>query len=423
MQRRRFNQSLVTALTSVLASASIPHSVAQSAPRVVVIGGGFGGLTVARSLRQLLPDAHITLVERNPTYTACPFSNLVVAGERSLAKQQFNYTVARQLGIHVHIASATDIDPTAHTVTLDSGDTLPYDRLVVSPGIQLNYSGLEGYSVEAADKMPHAWLAGTQTTLLAKRLQAVPAGGLVVIAAPANPFRCPPGPYERASLMAHYLKQHNPTAKLLILDAKDKFSKQPLFQQAWQQHYGNMIEWQGSSDGARVRRVDAARGEVETDFDRYQPDLANIIPPQQAAPIAQQAGLTDASGWCPIDAMTFASTLQPDIHVLGDACIANAMPKSAFAANAQGKICALQIARALSGLAPVSTKLINTCYSLLNPQQGISVAGVYTAQGQRFIEVPGAGGVSDPQATPGTRQLEAQYAYSWFKTLTQAVFG
>jgi NADPH-dependent 2,4-dienoyl-CoA reductase/sulfur reductase-like enzyme len=248
-------------------------------------------------------------------------------------------------------------------------------------------------------------------------------GGLVVISAPANPFRCPPGPYERASLIAHYLKTRKPRSKLIVLDAKDIFSKQRLFQAAWAELYPGLLEWVPLSKGGNVTSVEAATRTLVTDFGRHHANVANVIPPQKAGRIADAAGVADRSGWCPIDPVTFESTLQPRIHVIGDAAIAGAMPKSAFAANAQAKTCAAAVARLLAGAAPAAPKLINTCYSLVAPDYGISVAGVYAPSGGQLAEVPGSGGVSPLGAPPATRAAEAALAEAWFRTITDEVFG
>jgi NADPH-dependent 2,4-dienoyl-CoA reductase/sulfur reductase-like enzyme len=271
--------------------------------------------------------------------------------------------------------------------------------------------------------MPHAWLAGEQTLLLRRQLEDMADGGLVVIVAPANPFRCPPGPYERASLVAHYLKSKKPRSKLIILDAKDAFSKQRLFQAAWAELYPGLIEWVPLSRGGNVTAVEAATRTLVTDFGRHTPAVANVIPPQKAARIAEAAGVADRTGWCPIDPATFESRLQPGIHVIGDAAIAGAMPKSAFAANAQAKACAAAVARLLGGAAPPTPKLINTCYSLVAPDYGISVAGVYQPSGGQLAEVPGSGGVSPLEAPRATRAQEAVLAEAWFRTITAEVFG
>jgi NADPH-dependent 2,4-dienoyl-CoA reductase/sulfur reductase-like enzyme len=248
-------------------------------------------------------------------------------------------------------------------------------------------------------------------------------GGLVVISAPANPFRCPPGPYERASLIAHYLKTKKPKSKLIVLDAKDAFSKQRLFQAAWAELYPGILEWVSLSKGGAVTSVEPATRTFVTDFGRHQAAVANVIPPQKAGGIAQAAGVADRTGWCPVDPATFESKLVPGIHVIGDAAIAGAMPKSAFAANAQAKTCAAAVAQLLGGGTPATPKLINTCYSLVAPDYGISVAGVYQPSGGQLTDVPGSGGVSPAGAPRATRAAEAVLAEAWFRTITDEVFG
>jgi sulfide dehydrogenase [flavocytochrome c] flavoprotein subunit len=308
-------------------------------------------------------------------------------------------------------------------VTLEDGATLAFDRLIVSPGIDIRWDGLEGYTESAAARMPHAWKAGAQTLLLRRELEAMEDGGLVVMSVPANPFRCPPGPYERASLIAHYLKTRKPKSKLLVLDAKDQFSKQRLFQAAWRALYPDHLEWVSLSTGGKVLSVDPATLTLVTEFGRHKASVANIIPPQKAATIAATAGIADATGWCPIEPATFESRLVPNVHVLGDASIASAMPKSAFAANAQAKVCAATVASLLSNAPPPEPKLVNTCYSLVAPDYGISVAGVYHPAGGVLAEVKGSGGTSRVDASSDVRAAEALYAEGWFKTITGEVFG
>jgi NADPH-dependent 2,4-dienoyl-CoA reductase/sulfur reductase-like enzyme len=320
-------------------------------------------------------------------------------------------------------ASATAVDAQGKSVTLDNGSRLPYDRLVLAPGIDLRWGALPGYDEAASAAMPHAWKAGEQTLLLRRQLEAMEDGGLVVIVAPANPFRCPPGPYERASLMAHYLKTRKPRSKLLVLDAKDAFSKQRLFQNAWKELYPGLLEWVPLSKGGKVVSVDPSTRTLVTDFGRHAAKVANVIPPQKAGRIAEVAGVADRSGWCPIDPVSFESRLVPGVHVIGDAAIAGAMPKSAFAANSQAKTCAAAVATLLAGGTPPSPKLINTCYSLVAPDYGISVAGVYQPSGGQLADVPGAGGVSPAEAPRGARAAEAVLAEAWFRTITAEVFG
>ncbi len=398
-------------------------SLGQARARIVVIGGGFGGATCARALRRADPQFEVTLVEPNPTFTACPFSNAVIAGLRDMAAQRFGYDAIHAAGIAVAQDQATAVDPQVRRVSLRDGTALEYDRLVLAPGIAIRWDALPGYDEAAAAVMPHAWLAGDQTLLLRRQLEAMADGGTVVISAPANPFRCPPGPYERASLIAYYLKKAKPRSKLIILDAKDSFSKQRLFQNAWQQLYPDLIEWVSLSNGGKVISVDAKTRTLVTDFATYKADVANVIPPQRAAGIAQLAGVADGTGWCPIDPVTFESRLQPNIHVIGDAAITGAMPKSAFAANAEAKECAAVVATLLHGDTPSPPKLINTCYSLVAPDYGISIGGVYHPAGGQLADVEGAGGVSPLDAPADFRALEAAYAKAWFRTLTAETFG
>ena len=308
-------------------------------------------------------------------------------------------------------------------MTLADGTVLSYDRLVMAPGIDLNFAGLPGYDEAASNILPHAWKAGAQTTLLRQQIEAMPDGGTVIISAPANPFRCPPGPYERASLIAWYLKNHKPKSKLLILDAKDAFSKQSLFTAAWKEIYGDRIEWIGLSGGGKVTEVKAAEKIFVTEFGEHKADVGNVIPPQRAGHIATIAGATDQTGWCPIDPVTFESRLVPNIHVIGDAAVGGGMPKSAFAANAQAKACAYAMSALLHGDTPAEPKLINTCYSLVKPDYAISVAGVYAPAKGLLADVQGAGGVSAANAPASVRAAEAHYADGWFKTITQEVFG
>jgi len=411
-----------TAATAAAVSLSAP-AIAQNASRVVVVGGGFAGATCARTLKRIDPRTSVTLVEASHTFTACPFSNNVIAGLRDLKQQQFDYKNLEKTGLEVTFEPATRIDAEARTVIIGDAGRLPYDRLVLAPGIDIRWDGLPGYVESAAERMPHAWRAGEQTLLLRKQLESMEDGGLVVISAPANPFRCPPGPYERASLIAHYLKTRKPKSKLIILDAKDAFSKQGLFLGAWKELYPELIEWVPLSKGGRVTSVDPATNTLTTEFGSHKAAVANVIPPQKAARIAELAGVADKTGWCPIDPVTFESKLQQNIHVIGDACIAGGMPKSAFAANSQAKACAAALAKLLAGEKPDEPKLINTCYSLVAPDYGISVAGVYTPLNGQLTDVKGAGGVSPANAPRSARELEANLANGWFKTITGEVFG
>ena len=413
-------------LKAASAAALLPMpAIAQgNGQKVVVIGGGFAGASAARFIKAANKAITVTLVEANPTFIACPFSNGVIAGLRELRAQQFNYEKVAAADVSLVFQPATAVDATARSVTLSGGSKLQYDRLVMAPGIDLRLDGaLPGYDAAAAEKMPHAWKAGEQTLLLRRQLESMEDGGTVVIVAPANPFRCPPGPYERASLIAHYLKTKKPKSKLLILDAKDAFSKQRLFQNAWKELYPDHLEWHSLSQGGKVTAVDVAGKTLKTDFGDHKADVANVIPPQRAGAIAQAAGVADRSGWCPVDPVTFESKLVPNIHVIGDAAIMGAMPKSAFSANSQAKVCAAQVVTLLRGEKPPEPRLINTCYSLVAPDYGITVAGVYKPANGVLADIEGAGGVSPADAPRSQRALEAQFAEGWFKTITGEVFG
>ena len=398
-------------------------AIAQASARVVVVGGGFAGATCARELKRRANIA-VTLVEPSATFTACPFSNGVIAGLRDLKAQQFGYDAITRDGIVLASQMATGVDPQARRVTLSDGVALAYDRLVLAPGIDLRFDALPGYTEAVAETIPHAWKAGAQTLLLRRQLEAMEDGGTVVMSAPANPFRCPPGPYERASLIAHYLKTKKPRSKLIVLDAKDAFSKQRLFQAAWRALYPDHLEWVGLSSGGKVVSVEPGSKTLVTEFGRHQGSVANVIPPQRAGRIAEIAGVADRTGWCPIDPVSFESRQQSNIHVIGDAAIAGGMPKSAFAANAQAKVAAAAIAALLRGQPPETPKLINTCYSLVAPDYGISVAGVYVPSARGLLaDVEGAGGVSPADAPSSFRALEATYAENWFQRITMEVFG
>jgi sulfide dehydrogenase [flavocytochrome c] flavoprotein subunit len=424
LSRRRFNQLAgVVAATSALgigACATTPPSKG----RVVVIGGGFGGATAARYIRTIDPAIEVTLVEPSQTFYTCPFSNYVLAGFKTMNDIAHSYeTLRTKHGVRVVQDTATAIDANAKTVRLAGGATLPYDRLVVSPGIDIRWNGIEGYDEAASEVMPHAWRAGPQTTLLRRQLEAMPDGGVVILTPPANPFRCPPGPYERAAMIAHYLKASKPRSKILVLDAKDQFSKQGLFTAGWKAVYGDMIEWVPLSKDGKVVRAIPGEMTVVTEFgQRHRGAVINVIPPQYAGKIARDSGLANQTGWCPVDPLTFESTVHKGVHVVGDASIAGAMPKSGFAANSQGKVVALAVVNAINGQPMAAPTYVNTCYSLISPDYGISVADVYRVTPQGIAAAPNAGGVSPANADAAFRFAEARYAEGWYKSMSQEIW-
>ena len=419
--------------TGAIAAASaigFPYIARAEGKKVVVVGGGTGGATAAKYLKMADPSIDVTIIEPNETYYTCYLSNEVLSGERTLESLAQNYDGLKARGIKVVHDKAAGIDADKKVVKTAGGDEFPYDRCIVSPGIKLLYDKIEGYSEEAAQKMPHAWKAGPQTTLLRSQIEAMDDGGVVVIVAPPNPFRCPPGPYERASQIAMYLKEHKPKSKVLILDSKQKFSKQALFTQGWERLYGfgtenSLIEWQPGPDAAVVS-VNGDGMSVETSFgDSVKGAVINVIPPQSAGKIAIESNLADDSGWCPVDKKSFESTLVPGVHVIGDACIATQMPKSGYSANSQGKVAAAAVVSLLNGNEVGTPSYVNTCYSIIGKDYGISVAGVYrlSEDGGTIAEVEGAGGLTPMDAEPFALAREVQYAYSWYNNIVHDIFG
>ncbi|HLX17240.1 MAG TPA: NAD(P)/FAD-dependent oxidoreductase [Bradyrhizobium sp.] len=417
-------RNVVRGIATTATALAFPcPSYAQSAARVVVIGGGFGGAACARALRRINAKLQVTLVEPNRTFTACPFSNEVIAGLREIEAQQFTYDRIAADGVNVVAQTAVKIDPQTRTVGLADGTQLAYERLVLAPGIDLRFDALPGYDEAAAAKMPHAWKAGEQTILLRRQLEAMDDGGTIVIAAPAAPYRCPPAPYERASLIAHYLKARKPRSKVLILDAKDGFSQQRLFEKAWKEFYPGMIERISLSRGGRVVSVEPSTNTLVTDFDNYDAQVANVIPPQKAGHIASLAGAADNTGWCPIEPKTFASKLVPNIHVIGDACIGGAIPKSASAANAEAKACAGVVASLIAGTPPAAPKLEGACYNTVAPDYAFSLSGIYRPRDDIFAEEEGSGFTSPVDAPREARKRESDQAQSWYKAITVETFG
>jgi sulfide dehydrogenase [flavocytochrome c] flavoprotein subunit len=382
--------------------------------RVVVVGGGYGGTIAAKYIRMLDASIEVVLIEPNKQFISCPFSNLYIGGLlKDLTTLTIGYDkLAANHGIKMVYDLVTAIDPAKKTVTVSTG-TIDYDRLVISPGVDFRAEELEGYNIATTPEiMPHAWKAGPQTILLRQQLEAMPNGGTVVLTVPVSPFRCPPGPYERTSMIAMYLKQYKPKSKIIVLDANpDIASKAGLFRKGWKKHYEGIIDYRKAQ---KVTAVDEkARSVFVEGIEEIKGDVVNVIPPQRAGNIAKVAGLIGPDkAWCPVNATTFESTLQKNIHVIGDACSAGAMPKSGYSANSEAKVCATNLVAMMNGKETTELSGINTCFSYLSAKEAVSVAAVYTVKDGAIIAVPNSGGVS-----PDLSELEAIYAESWLKNI------
>jgi NADPH-dependent 2,4-dienoyl-CoA reductase/sulfur reductase-like enzyme len=421
--RRSFMRIGFTASGALALGA--PAVLGQAKPQVVVIGGGAGGATAARYLAKDSNGAiAVTLVEENEVYQTCFHSNLFLGGFKSYADITHRYDdLAKNHGIAVVQARAERIDRDKKEVVLSTGQRLPYDRLVVAPGIDLKYDSVPGWSRDAEEAMPHGWKPGRQTQLIRQRLDAVPDGGLIVMIAPPNPYRCPPGPYERASMFAHVLKKTGRgNAKIVILDPKESFSKQGTFQAAWEQHYGSMIEWLGPKVHDGVKSVDPKTNSVVTGFETYRnAAMVNLIPAQMAGEIARLAGLAPAGGYCAIDPASMRSAVDPAIFVLGDACIAGDMPKSAFSANSQAKVAAMTIRGELVGARTFPARYVNTCWSLVETDDTIKVGGRYEAKDGKIAATETF--VSKPGETAELRKANQAENLGWYEAITADMFG
>jgi sulfide dehydrogenase [flavocytochrome c] flavoprotein chain len=404
------------------AGALIPGCASQSAAprrtlgRVIVVGGGYGGATAAKYLRMWSAGSlEVLLVEPDPAFVSCPASNLVIGGSRKIEDVTRSYAGLQARGVQVIRDEVTAIDVEKRRVRLKRADELGYDRLVVSPGAEMLYPQIEGYDAEAQKLLPTAWKAGPETVALRRQLEAMPDGGVFVVTVPVTPFRCPPGPYERACQAAAYFRRAKPRSKVLILDAnEDVASKPALFKAAWSELYKGMIEYRGNSE---VKSVDARARVVRTDFDTVGGDVLNVLPPMGAGAIARTAGLlTDNTKWCGVDWLTMESRAHRGVHVLGDSTLsAPAMPKSGHMANNHAKVAAAAIVELMSGRAPNPEPVIaNTCYSFVSDTEVIHIASVhrYDAAQKTFLTVPGTTGVSAARS-----ELEALYGWAWAQNI------
>lgn len=416
---------------AVVAGASVgfsPFAIAQGSKKVVVVGGGIGGATAAKYIRMMDNSVEVTLIEPNADYYTCFMSNEVLNGSRDISSIRFNYDGLQGHGVNVVKDMVTGIDAAKQTVTTAGGQSYAYDRCVVSPGVDFKWETIEGYDAEVAESVPHAWKAGSQTVTLRQQLEAMPDGGTFLMVAPPNPFRCPPGPYERASQVAAYFKANKPKSKVVILDPKEKFSKFGLFTSGWERHYGygtdnSMIEWVNSENGGAASAFDAGSMTVTAEAGSFKGDVVNIIPAQKAGKIAFDAGLTNDKGWCPVEGKTFESTIHKNVHVIGDSSVAAPLPKSGYAANSEAKVAAAAIVAALNGKEAPQPTYVNTCYSVIAPGDGISVAKVYNYADGKINGVEGSGGLTPSEFNADFRAREVQYAHSWFKNITADVFG
>ena len=419
LNRRTFLGTTAAAATTLAA----PTVLAQGAgkPRVVVIGGGAGGATAARYIAKDSDGAiDVTLVEPTRTYFTCFFSNLYLGGFKEFSDIGHTYGTIAASGVNVIHDWAVDVDRDAKTVTLAGGSTLPYDKLILSPGIDFVDGAVEGWSIETQNAMPHAYKAGSQSELLRAQLEAMPEGGTFAMMAPPNPSRCPPGPYERVSMVAHFMKENNPTAKIIVADPKPKFSKMALFQEGWNKHYPGVVDWIGEEFGGGNVSVDTANMTVTIDGEETSVDVCNVIPAQKAGRIADMAGVTDGN-WAPVNAADMSTKADADVYVLGDAAAQGDMPKSGFAANSQAKVCANAVRGALTGSKVFPAKFSNTCWSLIATDDGVKVGATYEATEEKIAKVDGF--ISETGEDSALRKATYEESEGWYTGITTDMFG
>ncbi|WP_147104001.1 NAD(P)/FAD-dependent oxidoreductase [Tateyamaria sp. syn59] len=409
--------------TSAVAAATLaaPMVRAQGKPRVVVIGGGAGGATAARYIaKDSKGDIDVKLIEPTRTYYTCFFSNLYLGGFKTIDEIGHSYGGLAAAGVNVVHDWAVGVDRDTKTVTLAGGGTLQYDKLILSPGIDFVDMAVPGWDISAQNAMPHAYKAGSQTELLKAQLKAMPEGGTFAMVAPPNPYRCPPGPYERVSMVAHYLKLNNPTAKIIVADPKPKFSKMALFQEGWNNHYEGMVDWVGEDFGGGNVTVDPAAMTVSIDGEETKVDVANVIPAMKAGRIADIAGVTDGN-WAPVNAADMSTKADPDVYVLGDASQQGDMPKSGFSANSQAKVCANAVRGALTGSKVFPAKFSNTCWSLIETNDGVKVGATYEATAEKIAKVDGF--ISKTGESADVRKATYEESEGWYAGITADMFG
>ncbi|MEL7415887.1 MAG: NAD(P)/FAD-dependent oxidoreductase [Pseudomonadota bacterium] len=419
MNRRAFLGT--TAAASAALSAPAVLADGHGKPRVVVVGGGAGGATAARYLAKDSKGAiDVTLIEPTRTYYTCFFSNLYIGGIKEIEDIGHSYGGLAANGVNVVHDWAVGVDRDAKTVALAGGGSVPYDKLILSPGIDFVDMSVPGWDVSAQNAMPHAYKAGSQTELLKAQLMAMPEGGTFAMVAPPNPYRCPPGPYERVSMVAHYLKINNPTAKILIADPKPKFSKMSLFQEGWGNHYEGMIDWVGEDFGGGNVSVDTNAMTLTIDGEETKVDVCNVIPAMKAGRIADLAGVTDGN-WAPVNAVDMSTKADPDVYVLGDASQQGDMPKSGFSANSQAKVCANAVRGALTGSRVFPAKFANTCWSLIETNDGVKVGATYEATEEKIAKVDGF--ISKTGESSDIRRATYEESEGWYSGITADMFG
>lgn len=391
--------------------------------RIAVVGGGFAGSATAGAIKALAPEIDVVLLAPEKTFYTCPGSNSVIAGLAGMDSLAQGYDGLRRAGVRVVHAAATAVDVQARRVRVADGSEIACDRLVLSPGIEFVWDGIEGLSEETTGEVPHAWRAGPQTLLLRRQLEAMPEDGLFVLSMPVGPFRCPPGTGERISLIAHYLQQHKPKAKIVALDAKPHFSLQEQFMTAWATLYPGMIDYHLLEDDGVVRIVEPKTRKVFTDFDEYDADVVNVIPPQRAGAIARAAGVADRTGWCPVDPASMRSTLAEGVYVVGDSALAPPLPKAASAAVRAAGVCAADIVRDLRGGPAAAPVLGATCYALAAPHWGFSISGTLGLEKGALVLGEDGMRVSPVDAPAAERARVAAEAASWHDSITRRVWG
>ena len=444
-RREWLGQSL--GLLAVLAAPTL--AFASDKAKIVIIGGGVGGATAAKYLKLFNPSLQVTVIEKNPVYIR-PYGSSEVLNQH-VAMDDLNVTydaLKNKYGIEFIFDTVTGLDSNTRVISTAGKKKISYDKLVVSPGIELVYDAYEGYTESIANtKIPSGWIPGEQTRLLAKQLQNMRQGGTFVLAAPPNPYRCPPGPYERAALMTEWFAKHNPTAKVIIVDPKDSFVTDETMMLGWNRLYKfnlpedyvkkmskdveiknhsgtSMLSWVRAKDGGRTLKIDAKNMRIETEAESIKADVINVIPPMRAGKVAKSLGLSDSTGFCPIERRNFASSLIPNVYVIGDASIADAMPKSGFSANTQAKVVAKAIVEELAGRVAPEPLWENTCYALAGKDYGLFVADVFKIlEDGKIGRINGKARYLPLNASPAQIKLGARYQQAWLRTFTADCFA